>query len=237
MKTKTNNYLIIKNLFLTVLFFFQISVNAQEKKLEDLSFLELEHKIDSLFNTNGNALPLVKFYFKKSKKENNLKALFYAYRYASQNPSENYKIKYSDSAILVAKKINDNSILAEAYINKSTLLFAKKQHDVASNYLMLANKIAEKTNDDYLKYQTIYFIAQNYLYLGQLSDAKKEYEKCVNFFSVNLDKSQTYGKNYEMMFIYSLISLIDTNSKLNQFSDNKILLEKAFRYIKENSNP
>ena len=95
------------------------------------------------------------------------KALFYAYRYASQNPSENYKIKYSDSAILVAKKINDNSILAEAYINKSTLLFAKKQHDVASNYLMLANKIAEKTNDDYLKYQTIYFIAQNYLYLGQ----------------------------------------------------------------------
>ena len=74
MKTKTNNYLIIKNLFLTVLFFFQISVNAQEKKLEDLSFLELEHKIDSLFNTNGNALPLVKFYFKKSKKENNLKA-------------------------------------------------------------------------------------------------------------------------------------------------------------------
>ena len=102
---------------------------------------------------------------------------------------------------------------------------------------MLANKIAEKTNDDYLKYQTIYFIAQNYLYLGQLSDAKKEYEKCVNFFSVNLDKSQTYGKNYEMMFIYSLISLIDTNSKLNQFSDNKILLEKAFRYIKENSNP
>ena len=236
MKTKTNNYLIIKNLFLTVLFFFQISVNAQEKKLEDLSFLELEHKIDSLFNTNGNALPLVKFYFKKSKKENNLKALFYAYRYASQNPSENYKIKYSDSAILVAKKINDNSILAEAYINKSTLLFAKKQHDVASNYLMLANKIAEKTNDDYLKYQTIYFIAQNYLYLGQLSDAKKEYEKCVNFFSVNLDKSQTYGKNYEMMFMYSLISLIDINSKLNQFSDNEILLKKAFQYIKENNS-
>jgi AraC-like DNA-binding protein len=235
-KTKINNYLIIKNLFFIVLIFLQISINAQGKKLEDLSFLELEHKIDSLFNTNGNALPLVQFYFKKSKKENNLKALVYAYRYASQNPSENYKIKYSDSAILVAKKINDNSILAEAYINKSSLLVAKNQHDVASNYLMLANKIAENTNDDYLKYQTIYLIAQNYLYLGQLSDAKKEYEKCVNFYSENLNKSNTFGKNYEMMFIYSLISLIDTNSKLNQFSDNKILLEKAFKYIKENSS-
>lgn len=223
-------------MFFIVLIFLQISINAQGKKLEDLSFLELEHKIDSLFNTNGNALPLVQFYFKKSKKENNLKALVYAYRYASQNPSENYKIKYSDSAILVAKKINDNSILAEAYINKSSLLVAKNQHDVASNYLMLANKIAENTNDDYLKYQTIYLIAQNYLYLGQLSDAKKEYEKCVNFYSENLNKSNTFGKNYEMMFIYSLISLIDTNSKLNQFSDNKILLEKAFKYIKENSS-
>ena len=72
MKTKTNNYLIIKNLFLTVLFFFQISVNAQEKKLEDLSFLELEHKIDSLNSSNQNALPLIKYYIKKFKKENNL---------------------------------------------------------------------------------------------------------------------------------------------------------------------
>lgn len=236
MKTKNIKHHIFKNLTILVLFFIQILANAQEKKLEDLSFLELEHKIDSLFNTNGNALPLVKFYFKKSKKENNLKALVYAYRYASQNPSEKYKVKYSDSAILVAKKINDNSILAEAYINKSTLLIAKNQHDVASNYLMLANRIAEKTNDNYLKYQTIYSIAQNYLYLGRLSDAKKEYEKCVNFFSVNLDKSQTYGKNYEMMFMYSLISLIDINSKLNQFSDNKILLKKAFQYIKENNS-
>lgn len=210
--------------------------NAQGKKIENLSFLQLEHKIDSLVYNNANASPLIQFYIKKSKKENNLKALVYAYRYASQNPSEKYKVKYSDSAILVAKKINDNSILAEAYINKSTLLIAKNQHDVASNYLMLANRIAEKTNDNYLKYQTIYSIAQNYLYLGRLSDAKKEYEKCVNFFSVNLDKSQTYGKNYEMMFMYSLISLIDINSKLNQFSDNEILLKKAFQYIKENNS-
>lgn len=42
--------------------------NAQGKKLEDLSFLELEKKIDSLFKTNGNALPLVQFYIKNQKK-------------------------------------------------------------------------------------------------------------------------------------------------------------------------
>ncbi|MPL56079.1 hypothetical protein SDC9_01561 [bioreactor metagenome] len=210
--------------------------NAQGKKIENLSFLQLEHKIDSLVYNNANASPLIQFYIKKSKKENNLKALVYAYRYASQNPSEKYKIKYSDSAILVAKKINDNSILTEAYINKSTLLISKNQHNIAYKYLIRAYRIAEKTNDNYLKYQTIYSIAQNYLYLGRLSDAKKEYEKCVNFFSINLNKSQTYGKNYEMMFMYSLISLIDINSKLNQFSDNKILLKKAFQYIKENNS-
>ena len=210
--------------------------NAQGKKIENLSFLQLEHKIDSLVYNNANASPLIQFYIKKSKKENNLKALVYAYRYASQNPSEKYKIKYSDSAILVAKKINDNSILTEGYINKSTLLISKNQHNIAYKYLIRAYRIAEKTNDNYLKYQTIYSIAQNYLYLGRLSDAKKEYEKCVNFFSINLNKSQTYGKNYEMMFMYSLISLIDINSKLNQFSDNKILLKKAFQYIKENNS-
>ena len=49
---------------------FHIQLNAQGKKLEDLSFLELEKKIDSLNSSNQNALPLIKYYIKKSKKEN-----------------------------------------------------------------------------------------------------------------------------------------------------------------------
>ena len=77
MKTKTNNYLIIKNLFLTVLFFFQISVNAQEKKLEDLSFLELEHKIDSSYNKKEELWIFINQYIQKSKDEKNSEALIY----------------------------------------------------------------------------------------------------------------------------------------------------------------
>ena len=46
--------------------------NAQGKKIENLSFLQLEHKIDSLVYNNANASPLIQFYIKKSKKENNL---------------------------------------------------------------------------------------------------------------------------------------------------------------------
>src|SRR5690606_1333771 len=42
------------------------------------------------------------------------------------------------------------------------------------------------------------------------------------------------GKNYEMYYIYSLMSLIDSNTNLGKYEDSKALLKEAFQYLEEN---
>ena len=77
-------------------------------------------------------------------------------------------------------------------------------------------------------------MAQNKIYLGQYEDAKKELLICLQFFKENLHNKTSLGKNYEMYYVYSLMSLIDCNIKLGQFEENKALLKEAFGYINEN---
>ena len=71
MKTKIIKHHIFKNLTILVLFFIQILANAQEKKLEDLSFLELEKKIDNSYNKKEELWIYINHYIKKSKEEKN----------------------------------------------------------------------------------------------------------------------------------------------------------------------
>src|SRR5690606_35402709 len=86
----------------------------------------------------------------------------------------------------------------------------------------------------YIFNKTIYIIAQNKIYLGQYEDANKDLLICLKYFKDNLKNKSSLGKNYEMYYIYSLMSLIDSNTKLGKFQDNKALLKEAFQYLEEN---
>ena len=56
-------------------------------------------------------------------------------------------------------------------------------------------------------------IAQNKIYLGLYEDANKELSSCIDILK-NLNITSDLGKNYQMFYLYSLMSLIDTNTKL-----------------------
>ncbi len=208
---------------------FHIQLNAQGKKLEDLSFLELEKKIDSLNSSNQNALPLIKYYIKKSKKENNLQALFYAYRYSSKANKYNLASKYVDSAIIVAKKTKNNELISDALLNKGVFLMDHFQYEPALNFILKAKEYLNNEKNDYINHKTLYYIAQNRIILGQYNEAKKDLVECVNFFRSN--EINEIGDDYEIYYSYSLMSLIDCNSKLKKNSENITLLKEAYEFI------
>ena len=208
---------------------FHIQLNAQGKKLEDLSFLELEKKIDSLNSSNQNALPLIKYYIKKSKKENNLQALFYAYRYSSKANKYNLASKYVDSAIIVAKKTKNNELISDALLNKGVFLMDHFQYEPALNFILKAKEYLNNVKNDYINHKTLYYIAQNRIILGQYNEAKKDLVECVNFFRSN--EINELGDDYEIYYSYSLMSLIDCNTKLKKNSENITLLKEAYEFI------
>jgi hypothetical protein len=101
--------------------------------------------------------------------------------------------------------------------------------------ILIANKYSNELNDPYTVNSNKYLIAQNKIYLGLYEDAHKELSSCIEYFKKNLNITSDLGKNYQMFYLYSLMSLIDTNTKLRRHKENNILLKTAFEYIKQNN--
>lgn len=224
----------LTSLFFIFFLFFFTNLRGQSSAIVNLSNEEIEKKIDTYSNDPKKAWELINFYITKSKKEKNREALFYAYRYASMSSIYPLNIKYADSALITAKKSQTKKILLDAYLNRGNINMSEEFYQKALDDILVANKLSQESHNDYIFNKTIYYIAQNKIYLGQYEDAKKELVICLNFFKENRNNKTSLGKNYQMYYVYALMSLIDSNTKLGQFSENKALLKEAFDYLQEN---
>ena len=213
---------------------FSSNYHAQTLVNSNLSNEEIEKKIDYYSNEPTKMWELINFYITKSKKEHNNEALFYAYRYASVNSTYPVNIKYADSALVTGQKSKVKKILLDAYLNRGNINMSEEFYEKALDDILIANKLSQESGDDYIYHKTIYYIAQNKIYLGHYEDAKKELIVCLKFFKDNLQNKTSLGKNYEVYYIYSLMSLIDSNTKLGLFTENKSLLNEAFTYLEKN---
>lgn len=213
---------------------FLTNFQAQTVLSSETSNEIIEKKIDSYNTSPTKRWDLIKFYIKKSKKEYNNEALFYAYRYASIASTYPSNIKYADSALITSKKSEIKKIVLDAYLNRGNINMTEEFYEKALDDILVANKLSQESGNVYIFNKTIYIIAQNKIYLGQYEDANNELVVCLKFFKDNLQNKSSLGKNYEMYYIYSLMSLIDSNTKLGKFTENKILLKEAFDYLEIN---
>ena len=220
-------------LFLISLTFLS-NFSAQNGLNSNLSNEEIEKKIDKYNNDPKKLWELINFYIKKSKVERNDEALFYAYRYASISSTYPLNLKYADSALVIGKKSDIKKILLDAYLNRGNINMSEEFYQKALDDILIANKLSQESGNNYIFNKTIYYIAQNKLYLGQYEDANKELIICLKFFKDNLQNKTSLGKNYQIYYLYSLMSLIDSNTKLGKSKENEALLNEAFAYIKEN---
>ena len=230
----------MKNLFqykivFFIFFLFFVQFNSQDTKIDDLNNETIEKKIDSLHNNPNKAWEIINLYIKKSKKEKNEESLLYAYRYASNFSKYPENLKYADSALAIGKKSNNKKLLTEAYLNRGVVFMSQSLYQKALDDILIANKYSNELNDPYIVNSNKYLIAQNKIYLGLYEEANKELSSCIEYFKKNLNITSDLGKNYQMFYLYSLMSLIDTNTKLRRHKENNILLKTAFEYIKQNN--
>ena len=227
----------LKYLFIIlILFFANIFTNVQAQTVvhSDLTNEEIEKKIDNSNTSTTKRWELINFYITKAKKEHNTEALFYAYRYASIASLYPSNIKYADSALLISKKSDAKKIIVEGYLNRGNINMSEEFYEKALDDILVANKLSQEFGNEYIRNKTIYYIAQNKIYLGQYEDANRELIICLKFFKDNLQNKTSLGKNYQVYYIYSLMSLIDSNTKLGKFKENKTLLTEAFEYLEKN---
>lgn len=227
----------LKNIFAFIFLFtaFIFShFSAQNISKSNLSNEEIEKRIDENSGNPAQMWELINFYISKSKKEQNNEALFYAYRYASVNSPYPNNLRFADSALTTAKKSQIKKIVIDAYLNHGNINMSEEFYEKALDDILVANKLSQESGNEYIFNKTIYYIAQNKIYLGQYEDAKKELLISLKYFKDNLYNKSSLGKNYQVYYIYSLMSLIDSKTKLGEFKENDILLKEAFDYINEN---
>ncbi len=231
---KINLYRLVYTIFFIYICFFNISAQNKEN-FKKLSYKEIEKEIDNSHSNSKEMRKLIDYYIYRTKKDKNNQALLYAYRYASNSFPYPQNIKYSDSALFIGKKSNNKKLLTDAYLNKGVVLMQISDYQKALDNILLSNKYATEINDEYLINKTIYFISQNKIYLGQYEDANKELRLCLNYFRKELF-STSYGKDNSTYYVYSLMSLIDTNTKIGNSKDNLVIFEEAYNYLKKNDN-
>ena len=225
-----NQHFSIKILFFLILLISNIFF-SQNNNIEYLNYVKIEKKIDSLYDINHNeGIKLVKFYIKKSKKDKNNEALFYAYRYASKIFSSPQNFQYTDSALITSKISNNKNLITDAYLNKGVVLMDASLYKLALDNILTANKYSLDLKNPYITNKTKYFIAQNKIYLGLYEDANEELLQCISYFRENVNKS-SLGEDNEKYYLYSLMSILDTNTKIGKHSQNKPFLNEAYSYI------
>ncbi|RST26823.1 AraC family transcriptional regulator [Chryseobacterium lacus] len=221
--------LIITLLLLSPLYFL-FSQNSYSK---ELTYEQIEKKIDAAHGNDVELWKMIRIYIEKAKYDQNPEALVFAYRYASNFSKFPENLKYADSALVIGKSSNDKRLLANAYLNRGIVFMSEVKYEKALADILISHDYAEEIENDYILYKSKYFISQNKVYLGLYEDANKELRECLVFFKKNKNNS-TLGKDYQMYYLYSLMSLIDTNSRLGYHQDNKVLLDEAFDYIQHN---
>lgn len=225
--------MINKKLYFSIIFLFSfLCFNAQGQLEDELTYNQIEQKIDNSHKDSLELWKSINMYISKAKKNRNQEALVYAYRYASIFSKEPKSLKYADSAIIISQGSNNKKLIANAFLNRGNIFMSISQYQKSLDDILEANKYAKEIPNDnqYIFYKSKYYIAQNKMYLGLYDEANEELKECILFFKKNLN-DESLGKDYEMYYIYSLISIIDTNTKIGKIADNKTLLEESFNYI------
>lgn len=212
-----------------------VKIFAQNNSELNYSYEEIEKKIDESHNSKKEMWKWINLYIKKSKLNKNNETLLYAYRVASNSCDYPINFKYADSALVVAKKSNDNKLLSYAFLNRGNLFMSQERYKKALDEILIANKLSNSVGDQYTYNKTKYLISQNKIYLGLYEDANNELKSCLEYFKKNLSLEDELGKSYSMYYLYSLMSYIDTNTKIGKQNLNADLLKEAYSYIDKNN--
>ncbi|WP_223609527.1 AraC family transcriptional regulator [Chryseobacterium sp. OSA05B] len=182
-----------------LLFAFILHFNSFFSQPGNEDYLSIRRKYENLEKNNTDALPSVRLFIKKAKKEKDYSRLVQGYKDAVLFSSSGHdKMRYADSTILAALKSEDNDLISTAYLGKGIIhYFNFKKFEPALDEYLKAYQYAKNTKDDYLRYKVKYHLGVVKSYLGYYQDALELFGECSVFFEnkckQNLHPNELYN--------------------------------------------
>lgn len=192
-------------------------------------YSKLREKYWAYEENDPKALVYVNQYIKKAKSEKNYPELFQAYKDAILY-SEDQKIMYADSALVVAKKSENNDLIGNAFLTKGSIYyFNQRKFQFALEEYLKAYEYLKDSKDEYLKYRNIYYIGVVKSYLGYYDEALAIFQQCISFFETKIDGNikKNLVFNNTKGYLNSLHQAIICYQMLNKDAEAENLLKKA----------
>lgn len=162
---------------------FSGNISGQKQRYSD--YYLIRRNYENFSENDSKALPYIKQYVKKAKKEKNYFKLVQGYRDAVLYSSNPYvKLHYADSTIIAAKITKKDSLISEAYLEKGVVYYFQfKKYKLALDEYLKAFKYAGNTNDFY-KNRLIYHIGVVKSYIGLYDEGLVNFEQTKSFFEM-----------------------------------------------------
>lgn len=234
---RSNNQSMKKVNYILVLFSaFSHLLFSQQKK--ESTFREIRKNYEKMTIDDMDAMPYVKLYIQKAKRENNQQKLVQGYRDGRQFDYNN-KIRYADSAIVVSMKLGSNDDISKDYLSKGIIYyFYQKKYKLALDQYIKAYEFSKGSGDAYHHHKVIYHLGIVKEHLGYYDEALEHFQKCATFYSSNL-KQQLHENeqfNYKKAYLNSLHQMTVTNRYLNNFSISDSLSQLGYQLTVNNSD-
>lgn len=209
--------------FLVLFSAFSQSLFSQQKK--EMTFSEIRKNYEKMTIDDTDAMPYVKLYIQKAKKETNLPKLVQGYRDGRQFDLRN-KIEYADSAITISLKQGINDDISKDYLSKGIIYyFYQKKYKLALNQYLKAYDYSKRSKDEYHYHKVIYHLGIVKEHLGYYEEALEHFEECARFYG-----SKSHPKmhenlqfNYKKAYLNSLHQMTVINGYLKNFSKSDSL--------------
>ena len=135
-------------------------------------------------------------------------------------------LRIIDSTIATAYRLNDKSVLSEAYIEKGNYFLGQRNYNNALKNFTTSKQISSEIKDDFTYYLSIVGIAKTKENLNETNEAIKLYEESLVFFEKHKEESKSFSA-----YLSILGKLSYLNSKINQLNKsdyyNKIELSET----------
>lgn len=202
-------------------------LNAQE-----IEFQKLANEIQNLKNNRKKAFEKSKSYIALAKKKNNELEVFNGYMLVNNYSLPQHQFAYKDSLINAAIKLKDDNKIGEAYEAVSATQQGLENYGDALEFALTALKYYKTGNEQLNINSAKYNIGNIKIFLKDYTSAKQWINESLIFFRNHLGIKD--GNDYRYYYIYSLIGLIDTNTKLGEFNENKNLIAEGKNFIANN---
>lgn len=212
------------------------SCTLKSQHADQYTYARLTDLFDTYPENDERAMVFVNMYILKAKKEQQFSKLIAGYEEALYySRSVEKKIKYADSAVVVALRMNDPDMISTSHLKRGIVFYYnKRDYRKALQEYLIAFKKAKNTKDLYLFNKILYHLGMVKCYLGYYQEAAIHFNETAFYYEKHMSEREhpNIRSNNEHGYLNSIYRLSTCYRNLRSYQKEDSLIDIGINRVK-----